>query len=258
MKHIILFLVILFHISCSTNSTPTDTEEQNHTIEPQIAIENNTDKTDFSNHYTKLDTVFIKNERGELFYEKAVYNQIIDQHPEFFQEYPDNPELSYYLNYDFEHFGSEVGQDNYYILYAYFLKKKNGEKELEKERKKLIEIYTNINSIFQQLQYGGTYFGHQYSRILGFAEFSLYLMPKEKNEFQKTYPITKQKELYITSLRQLVKDEMSIDFVTTNKADKQERLQKLNETINTIEKLITTIFYLKRAQEFQYQSYEYY
>ena len=217
------------------------------------------DKKDLSEYYTELDTFQFTTERGDDFsYEKSVYNEIIDKHPEFFEDYPNTPECSYQESYDFENFGSEVGKDSYYVLYAYFLKKNNGDKRLKKERKKIIKIYTNINSIFQILQYGGSYFGHQYYRILGFAEYSLYRMPKDENEFEKTYNISKQKALYIESLRQLIKDENSIDTETIGVENKLERLKGLNTTIDELEKLISDIFYLRSAQNFQYENYNYY
>lgn len=259
MKHLILSIFILFQISCSNKSDKKTIEQKKNTdiqIEEEKPI--TYDKTDLSEYYTELDTVQFITERGNTFsYEKSLYNQIIENHPEFFESYTYSPERSYLTNYDFVNFGSEAGQDSYYALYAYFLKKRNGGEQLKKERNKLIEMYTHINSIFQRLQYGGTYFGHQYYRILGFAEYSLYLMPKDKIEFDKTYDMSKQKALYIESLRQLVMDESSIDFDTIGEENKLKRLKELNEMINKLEKLISDIFYLRRAQEFQYRHYEY-
>lgn len=94
-------------------------------------------------------------------------------------------------------------------------------------------------------------------RILGYAEYSIYLFPKEKNELEKTYDITKQKKLYIKSLRQLIEDESKIDFETLGQ-EKIIRNKELNTIVDELEKLITDNFYLRRAQEFQYRYYEYY
>jgi hypothetical protein len=92
-------------------------------------------------------------------------------------------------------------------------------------------------------------------RILGYAEYSIYLLPKEKRDIQKTYNITEQKKLYIKSLRQLIKDESEIDF---NRLGKQERNKNLNQIVDEIDKLISDNFYLSRTQEFHYGHYEYY
>ena len=232
----------------------------------EFKIENNTkskvqSETDIeinSKHHTKSDTVYISTEIGEtLKFDKASFNRIVTNHPEFFTEYPNNPDQLHFNGNDKEEFGSEVGQDIYYVLYAYFLKQRNGEQEYQFQRNKLIDIYSKINSIFGYLQYGGTYFGHQKSRILGYAEYSIFLLPKTEKDISKTYDIKEQKELYIKSLRKLIEDESSIDFYSLGE-EKKVRTKKLNEFVTELDNLITDIFYLRRAQEFQYGHYEYY
>jgi len=217
-----------------------------------------TSKVDISKYYTQQDIILITTEFGDtLKYTKAEFNNIADKHTEFFKENPDNPNQAYFNNNNKQEFGSEVGQDNYYVLYAYFLKQKNGVKEFAHQRQKLIDIYSNINSLFRYFEYGGTYFGHQSRRILGYAEYSIYLLPKTKDDISKTYDITTQKELYIKSLRQLIEDESKIDFNTFGQ-EKIERTKKLNKIVDELDKLITDNFYLRRAQEFQYVHYECY
>jgi hypothetical protein len=200
------------------------------------------------------DTIFISTENGDtLKFTKKDFNRIIDTHTEFFSEFPAEPDLLYYCHAeDGDEFGSEVGQDSYYILYAYFLKQKNGIEKYAQQRKKLIEIYLNINSLFGHLNYGGTYFGHQYYRIAGYAEYSIYLL--SENIIEKTYSIDKQKKFYIESLRQLIKDESEFDYETLGDA-KIERNKELNSIVDKIDELITDNFYLRRAQEFHYRSY---
>ena len=209
----ILYILFLITLSCNNHSNQTD----------KTTIEKNTLK-DNSKYYTIQDTVVIATEIGDtLKYAKAKFNDIIEKHPEFFEEYPDDPDKAYFCSnfkdgYDFD---CEVGRDEYYTLYAYFLKQRNGDEKFASQRQKLINIYSNINSLFGHLQYGGTYFEHQDSRILGYAEYSIYLISEIKIE--KTYDITKQKELYIKSLRQLIEDESKIDFETLDKDKKSER-----------------------------------
>ena len=254
-KSIILSILVLLQISCS------DKKEQKNAVEPEIIVEisTNSSERDLSEYHSEFDTIFFKTERGDIYkYERTIYNQIIDNHPEFFSDNPEEPEVSYQISADFENFGSETGEDNYFVLFAHFLKKKNGTENLKKERNKLIEIYTRINSIFQRLQYGGTYFGHQYYRILGLAEYSLYQMPKNNIKFEKTYNISKQKELYIESIRQLATDENSIDSETIGEENKRQRLHELNQEIDELDNLLSDIFYLRKAQEFQYRYYNYY
>ena len=251
----ILCILILSTLSCNSqvkqanNTTIKDTIEQVATIL----------KTSNSKYYTTKDILIITTEIGDtLQYYKNDFNKIVDKHSEFFEDYPDNPDQTYFNSNDQEEFGSEVGQDDYYVLYAYFLKQRNGVKEFVKQRQKLIDIYSNINSLFAYFEYGGTYFGHQSRRILGYAEYSIYLLPKTKDNISKTYDITKQKELYIKSLRQLIIDESKIDFNTLGQEKKIERTKILNSIVDELEKLITDNFFLRRAQEFHYGYYEYY
>ncbi len=191
-------------------------------------------------------------------YSKKSLDTIKSNHPEFTEDYFRNPDDIYFCKGEGGGFSSEVGRDEYYLLYAHFLREKNGKKKYEERRKKLIDIYLNINSLFARFQYGGTYFGHQIPRILGYAEYSISIY-KYEEEFprEKSYDITLQKTLYIQSLRQLVRDENSIDFNTLG-SKKIERLKELNTAVDEIDAAITDIFYLRRAQEFHYSKYEYY
>lgn len=250
----LLFISIFGLLSCN-NQTNQSNNKQPIDIVTQVEKSN---RPDNSRYHTTQDTVIIATEIGDtLKYTKADFNSIVDKHPEFFQTYPENPDQVYYNDKDKEEFGGEVGQDSYYEVYAYFLKQKNGIEKYAQQRKRLIDIYSNINSLFGHFEYGGTYFGHQSRRILGYAEYSIYLLPKKKEDFEKNYDITKQKELYIKSLRQLIADESKIDFNTLGN-NKIERNKELNKLVDDLDRLIADNFYLRRAQEFHYGHYEYY
>jgi hypothetical protein len=249
----LLYIFSLTIVSC--NNQARESDKITITDTQQVST---SQKTDNSKYFTKQDTLIITTEIGEtLKYSKDDFNKIVDNHSEFFGDYPQEPDQAYYCYGGNTEFGSEVGQDTYYALYAYFLKQKNGTDKYIQQRKKLIAIYTNINSLFGHFQYGGTYFGHQHMRILGYAEYSIYLLPKEKKDIEKNYDIAKQKELYLQSIRQLIEDESKIDFTTLGK-EKTERNKELNLIVDQLDRLITDNFYLRRAQEFHYRHYEYY
>lgn len=251
MKQTTLILIITIGLFGCSN-------QPKQVSETAVANSNNyISKIDNSKFYTQEDTIFIANEKGyTLKYSKTEFNSIVDSHSEFFKKYPNNPDQTF-LNVNFQkEFCSEADQDNYYALYAYFLKQKNGNEEFAQQRQTLIDIYSNINTLFGQLEHGGTYFGHQSKRILAYAEYAIYLLPKSKAEIHKTYNITKQKELYLKSLRQLIEDESKIDFEILGK-EKTIRNQTLNEIVDKLGKLITNNFYLIQAQEFQYAHYKY-
>lgn len=214
-------------------------------------------KTDLSKYHTAKDTLMFMTKQGDTVkYGKEEFNDIVDKHSELIDDHPQDPDPTYYCH-DKKGFNSEAGQDAYYLLYSYFLKQKNGIAKYSTLRKNLIDIYANINSLFRDFQYGGTYFGHQHSRIEGYAEYSVYLYKQKEERMEKSYDITKEKELYIKSLQQLIDDEVSIDG-NTQGTEKIKRKQELNDTVAKIEKAITNVFYLRRAQAFQYGYYEYY
>ena len=95
--------------------------------QPEASLKSNElDKdTINSNHYTKQDSVvYITDRNDTAVYKKDQFNQIVKNHPEFFSEYFNEPDNFYQcLNNDNE-FSSEAGQDEYFILYSYFLKQK--------------------------------------------------------------------------------------------------------------------------------------
>jgi len=248
---IYILIITIGLLSCNNHQKQLDNSSVN-------TVDNKISKVDNSKLITHLNTILIATEIGDtLKYTKTEFNKIINTHTEFFEEYPDNPDQTYSKANDKEEFSSEFGQDTYFALYAYFLKQKNGVEKHVHQRQKLINIYSNINSLFKQFENGGTYFEHQKMRILGYAEYSIYLLPKAKKDISKTYGIKKQKANYIKSLQLLIEDKSKIDFKTLG-INKIKRIQKLNKIVDELDKLITDNFYLRRTQEFQYEHYEYY
>lgn len=248
------YILLLTALSCNSPTKREDTKADSDTS----IHSSQTAQVNKSKYYTTKDTLLITTETGDtLKYSKEEFNTIIDNHPELYSDSRQDPDPTYYCDADKKGFSSESGQDEYYVLYAYFLKQKNGIGKYAERRNKLIDIYSNINSLFERLQYGGTYFGHRATRILGYAEYSVYLYNYYENNLSKTYDISKQKDLYIKSLRQLIEDESKIDNETLGE-EKLERNKELNTIVDKIDKAIIDNFYLRRAQEFQYGHYQYY
>lgn len=224
-------------------------------------------KTDRAKYHTDKDTVFIiSSYKDTLKYSKDEFNDIVDNFPELTSLNTQNPDTAYASKIwvdlvdssgEKKHltFGSEAGQDEYYILYSYFLKEKNGIAKYSVRRIKLLEIYRTLNSLFGSLNYGGTYFGHQYSRIEGYAEFSVYWFRHYEDYFDRPYDITKQKEFYILGLKQLIKDEVKIDNNVMGENEKAERRKDLFKLVDSLNKEITDNFYLRMAQSFQSDYY---
>lgn len=196
-----------------------------------------------------------------------ISERVFNKYQKYFNEINDgfikNPETNYLilsgcclegyedLRYEFT---SEAGQDVYYLLYSHFLKQKNIGEEYKEERENLIKIFQKINTIYEYLNYGGTYFGHQVSRIYGKAEYSIYLYKNNKDVYEKKYKIDEQKKLYIDRLRQLILDEEKYDFNTLGE-EKTKRREKLMTIVNQLDILTTNYFYLKEAQKFEHSNY---
>lgn len=257
-----LYLLLLLLIGCS------DAIKKIEDIHPidSVAAKTVNNKSDTSIFYTTKDTVVLTAENLDtLNYSKQEFNAIVANFPELYFEDVQAPDITYAissLNAEYKDqngntkrisFASEAGQDEYYRLYAYFLKQRSAEKYNDR-RQKLITIYCAINSIFAQLHVGGTYFGHQYIRILAHAEYSIDCYTKREDFFTKTYKIDKQKQIYINSLKQIIKDEMIIEKGTLSE-NTTEHNKSITESIKKLDSLITDNFYLKRAQVFQYNYY---
>lgn len=264
---IILFITCLFSCIHSEEKAKKLEDTSNivssQKIEKPLLLKYNIEKNEpvknsSSKHHIKSDSLIIHTEIGKtLRFSKNEINEIIDNHPEFFDEFISDPNLTYHKYANSLDFSSEVGQDAYFILYAYFLKQRNEDKKYAQQRLKLIDIFSKINSLYANLQHGGTYFGHQIFRIPGYVEYAIYIMPKTGEQIDKTYKIDKQKAQYINSLKQLIEDENKIDF-DTKESEKSARLKKLNKLVDELEGLITDLFYLRQAQKFQYTNYQYY
>ena len=257
-----LYLLLLLIISCSDAIKKTETMGQFDSV----ITKSFNNKSDTSIFYTTKNTVVLTAEDLDtLIYSKQKFNAIVANFPELYFEDVQAPDITYAtsgLNAEYKdrdgkieliNFAGEAGQDEYYRLYAYFLKQHIPEKYNDR-RQKLIAIYRAINSIFAELHVGGTYFGHQYIRILAYTEYSLDWYTKREDFFTKAYKIDKQKQIYISELKQLIKDENAID-TTTFPEDKAERNKRITESVKELENLISDCFYLKRAQAFQYNYY---
>jgi len=229
------------------------------------------DTIDKSKFYIKKDSIIITTiNQDTLRFSRKDFNEIVNNFPALYSKFVEDPDVTFESNPQFKDiidhngdknhisFSSENGQDEYYILYGYFLRKQFNLDKYNIERQKLTKIYTDINELYDLLNSGGTYFGHQYSRIAGYVEYAIWFNSIDQSSFGRNYNIKKQKDLYIESLRQFVKDELSENnfnpavISPENKMSLQKDLDKLIDHIST---LVSNYFYLKNAQSFQYAHY---
>lgn len=232
-------LSIMIFVSCGNNNQKDSSETQ-----------------EFQSTIKAQDLVQVKIDSFKYEYTKQKFQLIIDSFPQLrgingIIEHPDSAYFKYPVFVNEYTFGSEVGQDEFYLLYAYFLRQKNGDK-YSKERDTLINIYRKLNEFYQELNRGGTYFGHMYERIVGYAEYDIYCLPQEKGNI----PIgnfVKQKEKFIPSFDKAINnkiEESSYQGESINKVQLQEYVKDLNN-------MLTNEFYLSKADDFKKKHYNY-
>lgn len=209
-------------------------------------------------YYTTKDSVLLASFEEDIVYVlKDNFNDVVSKHPEFFKEYPQDPDRTYTKNTD-EQFISEVGQDDYYLFYAYFLRNINEmykiDDDFNYQRNKIMIIYTRLNRIFSLLDGGGPSYMHLYRRTFGEAEYAVYLYALTRKDFTVKYYITKQKDFFKQTLQQIVTDRLENTF-DIHETEKPELKKELFTLINEIDAQITNAFYLTQAQQFYYDNY---
>ncbi|OJW58173.1 MAG: hypothetical protein BGO55_22965 [Sphingobacteriales bacterium 50-39] len=258
MRHPICWFLLAFfaQISCRSSQKPSpDVPAPSH--DAQNIKKYSVD----SSLFTKKDSIVISfADRDTLTYSREEFNHIIVHFPMLYREFPSHPDEAYAAALEYPDtaysFGSEVGQDNFYMLYAYFLSQKNKGPMLAGARDTLIRIFEAINHIYGQLNHGGTYFGHQYSRLIGNAEYEIYILSEEPGWFKKDYPIVAQKAKFIDLIRQQITDEVSVDNYLLGPGEKQKARQEMQKDLDKMNALITNYFYLTKARSFLYENYD--
>lgn len=139
-----------------------------------------------SQDYSEKDTIIVNSTFDGNYYFKysnEEFNEIISNNPEFFRDTIWDPHYLYYNRSDSLNFTSELGQDKYFALYAYFLKLRNGDEKYLDERVKILGLLLALNEFDGETHGRGTYHGHQKSRAPAIAEYFIYIL------IQKGIPI---------------------------------------------------------------------
>ena len=216
---------------------------------------------------TSLDTVRIEYEYDTLIYSKEEFNEIADNFPELHENIPLQPDIEYFKSGIFKDmidsegnkqhlsFGSEAGQDEFYILYAYFLKRKNNYRGANETRNKLINAAHIVRNIFLSIHGFGTYFTHQYRRIYGYAEYWVYYYEKPDGN-EKEPDIAGQKKSFLLSLKKEIKDIIEDDNDISGRKAKDEKIAELFPEVDKLDALITDLYILRCLQEYRYSYYQ--
>jgi hypothetical protein len=212
------------------------------------------------------DTVVIYEEDGAAIaaYTMNQLNEIVAAYPLLLAKKPVHPDTVYTrgtqrASVHFTNFSSESGYDDFYCVYAWFAKKKKGENEFSKERGTLIEILRNINHLFMVLNYGGTYYGHQYIRSIGFAEYSIDRYRQNPMQYNQSRTFGDEKKAFLDTLRKRVRSGLQNDeeYKWMSSVTQPDKSDEIYEQVGKLEKLITNSFYLHTAMEFWKSQYDF-
>lgn len=211
-----------------------------------------TKQTDVKNN----DSIQFQIDSFKFEYAKQEFQLIVDSFPQLkgingIIEHPDSAYLKYPHFVNERTFGGEAGQDEFYLLYTYFLRKKNGDK-YDEERDSLINIYRKLNEFYQELNRGGTYFGHMFGRIVGYAEYDIYYFPQEKKGISINN-FVEQKKKFISSFDKDINKEIEESSYLGTDINKG----KLQEYVKDLNNMLTNEFYLSKADDFKKKYYNY-
>lgn len=137
-------------------------------------------------------------------------------------------------------FSSEAGRDEFCRFYAYFLRQQNGTAKQQEVRIRLIKMMRAVNSLEAFKSLGGTYFGHMYWRIEGYAEYELQ-QPWKNKPFNPS-----KKKAFIRSLKNISWKEPPSDF----------QLNGVNAAVHELDSLITDSFSLEQVHKFHDKFYQ--
>ena len=230
-----------------------------------IEADSATIKYNQSLHIADDSITIIGNTYDTLRYDRKTFNEIIDHFPTLPRNPPLRPDIAWSLSGTFKtftdvngesktiSFSDEVEQDEFYMLYAYFVSKQYPCANSGKLKTTLEKAYRVLRNVYLSIEGFGTYFTHQYRRIAGYAAFDAYWAkcppePGEEPGFQK------QKELFLRTLRAELVDLIRYGqyFGTEIPVKTKEVLDDLQE----LDLLITDYFILRRVQAYRYSYYK--
>lgn len=177
---------------------------------------------------------------------------------------PYHPDIAYVASGEFSNyvdnngnkknisFGSEQGQDVFYILYEFLHQPKYNAGAAE--RKRLINCYSIINRIFSSLNGFGTFFAHQYRRIPAYAAYITCNYLNDSNHpFNRD--IRDEKNHFIAMLKQEILLQVKNDNESLGEKNKRQKIADLFAQVKKLDSLITSAFTLHRVCAFRYSYY---
>lgn len=192
-----------------------------------------------TNVYGQADKVTIDIGNGYPFeITELKYNQIKKDHPEFFSKKIESPEILWRKFSEKQNDPSLTNKDSYFVYYAHFFQLKNVNPHHISARKKAIQNYLIINDIGRGLKQGGTYFGHEVTRIPAFAEFNLLEILEGKVEDVSKNEFDYRKMKIIGSIKYQIQNREPLEYGTDIKEWNSEHLLNI---LGDLENSITSV-----------------
>ncbi len=228
---------MIFLLACSSL---TDEKDIEHDTNPPTEI--------IITHIDNGDTISFSKQEIDRFNDYFNMRSEEIKHPdELIELIEDDLQLSL-------HYSSEVGIDNFYLLYSYSLRTNKSLEYYDLIKSRLVKIYRTINSINGALQHGGTYFGHQYWRAQGVAEYWMY-QKKEKKVPNLDFFIAEHKKPFIDSVQLYVNKKIQHDSDLYSEELKNDRKQVIKPLVDRLDSLIDSYFKLNQARQYQQKYY---
>lgn len=146
----------------------------------------------------------------------------------------------------------ETCKDSLFEKYANEVRNSLGEKD-SVLRKKLTIAFQLTNRIHSSLNYGGTFFSHQESRLLAEVEYSVYrkdLFVGDDKNFKKN-----KKKYLSTWISRIEKIENENVYNEINNSETKNRAQDFENKLDSLHRNITNQFVLDEVKRFDSEYY---
>ncbi|WP_157607728.1 hypothetical protein [Runella limosa] len=166
--------------------------------------------------YTQQDTVRIS---PYYCYDREIFNHIVDGFPNLYQYPPLHPDSAFAIKSYTEYFdktgekqcidfGVTAHSDDFYALYADFLRQKN--KTDEAKRRQLQGNFEALVQIYRLITFRSQMQGYIEGKTPAMVQYSLYLWHQRKTTDSKGFE--QRKEAYLNHLNELKNDIVDTDF----------------------------------------------
>ncbi len=134
-------------------------------------------------------------------------------------------------------------------IYYFALSNWNHHPGSMEQRKKLQRIFMMLDRITLCETLGESACQRQISDLLVAAEYELYLLSLDTSVLEDKFDIARQKQLFIESVRQWLKDEGN-HFIGNSEESRRLHDRELRANIDTLADNITGLYYLNQAKEY--------